>query len=254
MTAFVLLLASSSLLLAEDAAPPTSLEVFPLHYRTAEELLPLLRPMLSERAALSGQGKQILIRANANEMAELLNAIRALDQPPVSLRVSVRHRLQAPGTHSAEGVRQPPRRIYSNRHVDANRRIQQVQVAAGESAYLDLGESMQVPTLKQDRSGNQSAGIRHKRLVRGFHVRPQVHEGEVVMQVRYQYDEPDPQQQGAIRHQAFVTQLRGSLGEWITLGGVQEQRRSARGEVLYRNARRGRDLELVEFRVEQLSD
>ena len=46
-------------------------EVIPLHYRTAEEVIPILQPMLARDGAISGFRGQLVIRTTPENLAEM---------------------------------------------------------------------------------------------------------------------------------------------------------------------------------------
>src|SRR3990172_3040581 len=75
---------------ALQAASQQSLEVIPLRHRTAEQVLPALRPLLEPGGTLTGQYNQIIVRASPANLAQLKQALEAIDRPPRRLQISVR--------------------------------------------------------------------------------------------------------------------------------------------------------------------
>ena len=67
-----------------------SLEVIDLRHRTAEQILPDLRPLLAPGAVLTGQRNQLIVRTSPENLAELRRALEALDRPARRLVISVR--------------------------------------------------------------------------------------------------------------------------------------------------------------------
>src|SRR5678816_2921450 len=76
--------------IAGQAAAPGSLEVFPLRHRTADQVLPALRPLMEPGATLTGQGTQLIVRTSPGNLAELRRALDDLDRPLRRLQISVR--------------------------------------------------------------------------------------------------------------------------------------------------------------------
>src|SRR5512147_1566393 len=67
-----------------------SLEVIELRHRTAEQVLPDLRPLLEPGAVLTGQRNHLIVRTSAQNLAEIRRALDALDRPARRLVISVR--------------------------------------------------------------------------------------------------------------------------------------------------------------------
>lgn len=84
-----------------------SLETIELENRSAEELIPILQPLLEPGGALSGQGYTLFVRTSAANLAQIRSAVERLDRKARQLLVSVRRttaeqieheRIEASGT------------------------------------------------------------------------------------------------------------------------------------------------------------
>jgi hypothetical protein len=73
-----------------DWAAAQALEVIPLRHRTADQVLPALRPLLEPGATLSAHGTQLIVRTSASNLEELRRALEAIDRPARRLQISVR--------------------------------------------------------------------------------------------------------------------------------------------------------------------
>lgn len=71
-----------------------SLEVIDLRHRRAEEVIPVLQPLLEPGGALSGKDYKLFVRASAANVAQLRQALAQLDRQPRQLFVSVRRSTQ----------------------------------------------------------------------------------------------------------------------------------------------------------------
>src|SRR3954469_11941972 len=67
-----------------------SLEVIQLKFRTANEVIPVLQPMLESGGVLTGQDYQLFVRTSSPNLQQLKQAIAQLDREPRNLLVSVR--------------------------------------------------------------------------------------------------------------------------------------------------------------------
>ena len=74
MKRFLLLL--SLVLHAAVAAAQGSLEVLPLRHRSAEQVIPVLRPLVEAGGVLSGQGYRLFVRTSAQAFHLRLMIVR----------------------------------------------------------------------------------------------------------------------------------------------------------------------------------
>src|SRR4249920_184162 len=86
MKRFLLLL----VFVASTALAQGSLEVISLRHRTAEQVIPVLRPMLEPGGALSGQYNQLIVRTSPGNLAQIRAVLDSIDQPARRLTISVR--------------------------------------------------------------------------------------------------------------------------------------------------------------------
>src|SRR5687768_3088431 len=87
-----LLVATLALLfLAALSAPASSaaLEVIPLKYRTADQLIPVLKPLLDPQGSISGMQNQLIIRTTPRNLAELERVLATLDTRPRRVMLTV---------------------------------------------------------------------------------------------------------------------------------------------------------------------
>src|SRR5438094_5018681 len=75
---------------ANTAIAENALEIITLRHRTAEQVLPGLRPLLEPGATLTGQGSQLVVRTSQANLSDLRLALEVLDQPQRRLLISVR--------------------------------------------------------------------------------------------------------------------------------------------------------------------
>src|SRR4051795_5940511 len=81
---------SVAVVAAGEIAAQGSLEIIPLRHRTADQVLPALRALMEPGATLTGQGTQLIVRTSPANLAELRQALEAMDRPLRRLQISVR--------------------------------------------------------------------------------------------------------------------------------------------------------------------
>lgn len=83
-----------TLLLALAAASTTAgaqpIEIIGLRHRFADDLLPLLQPLVEPGGALTGQGSQLFLRASPANARQIKEVLATLDRPPRQLLITVR--------------------------------------------------------------------------------------------------------------------------------------------------------------------
>ncbi|MBM3346645.1 MAG: hypothetical protein FJY55_09160 [Betaproteobacteria bacterium] len=78
LAALVLLLA-----LAPFALPARAdIEVITLRYRSAEQITPILQPLVEPGGAITGMQNQLVIRSSAGSIADLRRVLATLDSAP----------------------------------------------------------------------------------------------------------------------------------------------------------------------------
>ncbi len=249
------------LLAATGAAAQTQMEVIPLRYRTAEQIIPALQPFLDRSGTLSGYQNQLIVRTTPQNLAELRQILATLDAMPRRLQITVaqdadvlRERSVAEVSGSFGGDRgrvtippEPGRptgaivqggsgddrfraRVDSGMTTGARRGTQTVQVLEGNEASINVGQSAPVPTRSVRRTVVNGQVVeqvvdsaQYVEANTGFRVRPRVSGTQVTLEIMPQADSFNPRQPGAVNVQSASTVVSGRLGEWIEVGGSTTQ-------------------------------
>jgi type II secretory pathway component GspD/PulD (secretin) len=247
-----------ALLLALYLGAPTvqadSITTMVLHNRPAEEIIPLLKPMLGPDDAISGQGFQLFIRAPAATRAQIQELLTAVDVAAKMLQISVfqgeRRELRAlrieggihPGhnpEHSgAGGIGFSTRNTDGGINIAASRArlqdnpVHRLRVSDGGEGYIETGTA--IPYFSgYDRVAPdaRAGGIEYKNITTGFYVHPRLRGEQVILSVSPFKQSPDPRQGGNIRIQNARTTITGPLGEWLPIGGTTEQTQQSRSRI-----------------------
>jgi type II secretory pathway component GspD/PulD (secretin) len=237
----VLLLLS---LLAGSALAQGTLEIISLRHRTAEQVLPVLRPLLEPGAALSGQSNQLFVRTSAENLAQLRAALAAIDQPARRLTIAVR--FDSAQDSARSGVQTDARisnrgssaavQIQDSRSSTDERVDQRIQVLEGGRALISSGQSR---PLRQRQVVQTPGGtvVRETTTViqetaTGFEVVPRLSGSTVHLEIAPQREQFVPGTGGAIQSERVVSTVSGRLGEWIDLGGTNSTSTSSVSGIL----------------------
>lgn len=250
--ALVCLLALAGLARAEDA-----LEVIPLQHRSAEEVIPSLRPFLEPGGVLTGAQGNLILRASRANRAQIKQALAALDVAPRQLRITVRQSLdrsqqqQSFGLHGridtgAVGIAVPPEGPGGaqvelgdgSTHIGArldDRSLDQVSRVSQHVRVVDGGQAMiqasvELPlTLLEIVEGPYGRTVRESVVFQsvgsGFQVMPQIVGDRVNLEIRPVQQSFAAATPREVVAQELRTSVSGRLGEWIALGGGEVQDR-----------------------------
>jgi len=247
-----------------------SLEVIDLKHRRAEELIPVLQPLLEPGGALTGQDYKLFVRASATNVAQLRQALAQLDRQPrqlfVSVRRSTQQEIEREGASVAGTVRSgdaavavnEPRRSSSGVTVratddstnDRSVGVASVQVLEGNAAFISSGTSVPIVTAVAGGGGRRpwaAAASSYRNVGSGFLVTPRVANTEVVLEIEQQDEQL---RNGNIRTQSLSTQVRGPIGAWLALGDISESSRSTRSGTLSREYATRADQRSIWVKVE----
>ncbi|MBP6105945.1 MAG: secretin N-terminal domain-containing protein [Steroidobacteraceae bacterium] len=221
-----------------------SLEQIPLHYRMAEELLPILQPLVPPGSVVTGTGNVLFVRADAATLKQVRDAVASLDRAPRQLLITVGQAMGRQGSGTSVrgsgtigsgdvqvGVNRPPATNAGGQVVVRNstagddlRNVSSVRALEGHETYVSLGQSR--PYTSTTVTGgayyppiiSQSTGFRDVQT--GFYATPRVNGDRVTLEIS-----PQQQRSTGDAHSAPVTAggitttVSGKLGEWMQIGG-----------------------------------
>ena len=234
-----------------------SISTIQLQNRPAEEVIPIVKPMLEADDAITGQGFKIFLRSSPETLARVRDMIDVLDTPAKILQVSV---FQGSDRDLGElGISAKIRIESGDASVDiGNGRdnnddaggsitysttngsasinsistqkslrdgpIHQVRVTEGTEAYIETGE--QIPYFySAARIGPRgiAGGIEYKDAITGFYVLPRIRGDNVILEVSpFKSSQSNTGGDNIDTHSAGTT-ITGRVGEWLLIGGVTEQ-------------------------------
>ena len=238
------------------------LEVIPLRHRTAEELIPIIQPMLPRDASVSGMSGQLVVRTTPANLNEVRRVLASIDVAARRLQITVAQDVASDGSRrGAEisgSVRQgdarlivpgagpTPRdgvqaRVYDSRSTENVRVLQTVQVLEGRSAHVQTGQSVPLPERRIARSvvGGRVVeqvveGTEYRNVDTGFYVTPRVSGDRVTLDISSQREALARGRSGTVDVQRATTTISGRLGEWMEVAGSSEERSTERDVLLGR--------------------
>jgi len=245
------------LLLLVSAVQAETISTIQLQHRPAEEVIPIVEPMLAADDAISGQGFKIFLRSSPDTLARVKDMVEVLDTPAKILQVSVfqgsdrdlgelgvsanvqiesgdasvdigngrDNNDEAGGsvTYSTSDGNASLNSISTQKSLRDNP-IHQVRVTEGNEAYIETGK--RIPYFYgaawRGRRG-YGGSIEYKDVVTGFYVLPRIRGDNVVLEVNPFKSSQTSTHGDNIDTQSAGTTVTGRIGEWILIGGVTEQ-------------------------------
>ncbi|MBK1672207.1 hypothetical protein CKO35_02605 [Ectothiorhodospira shaposhnikovii] len=224
-----LLLALALLLPGIAGASVPTAQVITLEHRPAEEILPLIEPLLGPRDVITGSGFNLIIRTRAQTLAEIRQVIADLDVPPRNLYISVRRGAASHDLDPALPMEPDTPRISRRTTTERGVTHQTLRVLEGHAAFIRSGESIPVGSQRLVPVQGGFAleqSVEYRDLGRGFLVRPRLlSDGRVHLDIRAVYERESPTGGGRLDLQATDSTVSGKVGEWIPLTHTGTSRR-----------------------------
>jgi Bacterial type II and III secretion system protein/Bacterial type II/III secretion system short domain len=263
------------------------LEVITLGYRQADEILPILRPLLAPGGTLTGMNNRLVVKTTPANLAELKQVLATIDARPRQLMISVRQsrtasastdsasisgtvgvgdnaqvRLpRAPGTGNDPNVTVESGRTrvqgsaINSRSARDDGVTQTVQVMDGSSAFIRVGQSAPVSSTRVTRTPGGTQVTQSTGFVdadTGFYVTPRVSGDRVTLEISTSRDRMRGSNTGAVNVQRVDTVVSGRLGEWIEIGGSAETAERTQSQTLTRSRDARSDDRRVSLKVDEV--
>ncbi len=257
------------------AAESTVLEVMTLKYRTAEQVMPVIQPLLDSDSTLTGMQNHLIISTTPAHLAEIKKLIGQIDRMPRRLLITVKQDSQLDQTRQAaavsaniplggnarlvlpgEGTAATPgvhASLSDKRFAGGQDAMQYIQVLEGNKASIQIGVSVPVSqrlvhvmpnnTVITDTAGYQD-------IMTGFEVTPQLSGDFFSLEVSPQSSAL--QQADTIAVQRLTTTVSGRLGEWLDIGGAIHNQQNRHSDINRYDRQQSLEQRSVWIKVEEL--
>lgn len=276
MTYRLCLLVLGLMLSTTAGADGRVLEVIPLRHALVDDVVPILRDLVSPGGAVTDQRDQLIIRTTPQNLADLKTVLETLDRPVRQLRISVRQdvgrqfqwqedqlsaRVRAgdvaagvggPSSRPGPGVDvqigdgdgRLGYRNYATRGSEDDAHAHFVTTVEGRPAFITTGQTVPLANRQLITSPYGVAAvdtIDYAHVGSGFYVTPRLHDDRVNLAISPHADTLSRQGGGLIDTRGLETTASGRLGEWIPLGGAGRSARNDSRGIAHRT--RGADSE-----------
>lgn len=254
---------------AARAAQP--LEVIPLNHRFAEEMAPLLRPLLAPGDVLVPSGNQLIVQTSPDRLAQIKQLLQSLDKSLHRLMITVRQggdlsgeELDATARVQGEIPLNRPgqaslqlRGRFNQTDSDDNRNAEQrIQTLEGSAAQIQFGESRPAAIPVITAHGHRVMAARavgYQELTTGFAVVARLAgDGNVLLDVTPWSARPDPFDSRNVRNQRASASLQARLGEWVVIGGQNSEQSMQQSQWLGHRYTTWNESATISIKVEDL--
>ena len=233
-------------------------EVIQLNNRMGEEVLPVAESVLGGQGRVTAYGNQLIVNAPDALIRELRQVVDQLDVAPKRLLISVDTQDSASSTTGGYRVDGSVRagdvefetgrgeiggrdqvRIIRRSTNSRDGGIQQIQASEGYPALIQVGQSVPLTTQGSDGYGQIYQQTQYRDVLRGFYATATVHGDRVQISISSSRDRLAQGRSGVVEVQNADTRVSGRVGEWITVGGIDESASSDQRGMLRRYSTQG---------------
>jgi len=242
---FVLCLSASSFAFAQR-----ELATIEVNYAPAEQMVAVIRPLLSPGSSVSAYQNRLVLNVTADELAKTRQVLQQLDVRGRQLLVSLR--TESAGEDSRRGIdvdtviksgntvvtnkpggryseEKTTVRVTNSRSASSGDGNQAVRATEGMPAYIATGMAAPVASYSRGPDGRRYYQQEYVQAVAGFYATTWVNDNIVRITIDQSNDSLDGR---TINTQQLQSEVSGALGQWIPIGmisGVGAQQDSGIG-------------------------
>ena len=268
-------------------AEKMELEIIPLQNRMTDDVIHILRPLVTPGGTITGMNNQLIIKTTPSNLTEIKSVLQSLDRPLRSLLITVTHDMGGQfqrredvlsGKYSTGDVsissKDPSRsnkglviaaedddgnriqyRNLSNRTAIDNRNAFRVKTLEGYPAFIQSGQSVPIR--------NQTAFVRpdgvavsdtteYYDATSGFYVLPRLNGDRVTLLVAPRLTNVQPGRAPTFDVQNVETTVSGRLGEWIRIGSISQSFDDSSRQNFSSSSARGTEASSVLIKVDEI--
>lgn len=270
-----------------SVAAQLKVEIIPLHHRTADQIIPILSPLVSDGGAITGMNNQLIVKTTPANLEELKKVLASLDKPLHRLMITVRQDIDSTaardrssinGTYSTgdvtisnssgrrgrtgaginltdENGNSIRLRNNSTHSALADSNDFHVQTVEGQPAWIQTGKSVPVANqttyIRRDGVAVQDT-VDYQDVTSGFYVIANLNGDNVTLSISPNLSRAHPHQGGEFEVQNIQTTVQGRLGEWISIGGIDQSGNHEDESFLSSTRRRNQETRTVLLKVDEI--
>lgn len=267
------------------AAAQMRVEVIPLQHRMAEDVIPVVQPLLAQGGSVTGMNDQLVLKTTPENLAEIRAVLDSIDQRLRRLQISVRQdadqfgdltrqsvsgraelgdvTIRQEGGNARGGVSagvgdedDHVRYQRRDRNMDqADRGGYRVQTVEGQAAFIQTGQAVPIPQRTLMTPNGKLViqdTVEYHHADSGFWVLPRLHGDQVTLMIFPYTSRVAPGPVPTFDVQSAETTVSGRLGQWIAIGGIDQSTRHTSRELLSGSSEQSFDNRTVQVRVDEI--
>ncbi|MBI1731619.1 MAG: hypothetical protein HYR49_02470 [Gammaproteobacteria bacterium] len=273
------------LLLSGLCTAQMQVEVIALNHRLAEDVIPVIRPLLATGGSVTGISNNLVVKTTPENLAEIRAVLDSIDRVLRRLRISVRQdssqfrdgtrhgltgRAEAGDVTIRQGGRSDPGGLtvgigdeddnvrYGARARESAKTgsgAYHVQALEGQPAFIQAGQAVPIP----QRTVTAPNGtlvvqdtVEYYNADSGFWVLPRLHGDQVTLLISPRTTRVGAGPVPTFDVQSAETTVSGRLGQWIPIGGISQSSSRASHELLARETVQTSEIGSIEVRVDEI--
>lgn len=271
-------------MLATAALADYPLNIIPLKHRSAEELIPVIRPMLGPGENVGGMNYQLFVRASAKGLRDIEQLLEEVDRARKNLRITLQQDVARNGDNESQGVSGEGRAgdvriilpgnassgggvVIGSRQEDSlrykitrstgssqNNTSQFINVLEGATAFIHVGQSLPYVQRFLAYAGNRivyGLDTQFLNVTTGFDVLPRLNGDRVELEISPRLSFVGNRGVQDVSFQELRTTVSARLGEWVELGGVNASRDAVSRAILETASAQSGERRVVRLKVEE---
>jgi len=263
------------------------LEIIPLQYRNAGEVIPIIRPFVGTDGTVTGMNNQLIIKATPEDIAAVKQVLVNIDKKPRRLMITVTHdiaetkegsRQSIAGRYSSgnlnisagiaaergtgggiglqdEDTGNIQYRLNNSRSTEQNNSDLRVQTLEGQPAFIESGSQVPLSSRTAYRTIQGVVvqdTVEYHDATTGFYVIPNLSADVVTLSISPFMTQVSPGHNGSFNIENIETTVQVRLGEWIEIGGYQQQSHREENGLLSQQRRQQEQWHATYLKVEEL--
>ena len=262
------------------------LKIIPLKHRSAEDLIPVIRPMLGAGENVGGMQYQLFVRASDKGLRDIELLLAELDRARKNLKITLQQDVARSGGATSQGISGEGRagdvrvivpsrgepggrgglviggaeedslryKITRSTGSSQDDNSQFINVLEGSPAFIRVGQSLPYVQRFLAFSGNRvvyGQDTQFLNVTTGFEVLPRLNGDRVELEIAPRLSFIGNRGVQDVHFQELRTTVSAKLGEWVDLGGINTSRDEVSRAILETASTQSGERRVVRLRVEE---
>ena len=206
-------------LIVISSASAFEIEIVNLKYRAANDVIPIIKPLLNKNETISGEKRVLFVRASNETLQQIISILPIIDAELRVLRISIMQdtmEMMRRNGYLTSNKKNNNNVIYSTKRSQFNPPQQVILISEGQWASLQTGINIPKLTRSTNDNGTVTESIDYQSIYTRIKIHPAINGKKLNIQVQSNTGS----KQDITHSQTVTSSLKGTLGEWIALGGI----------------------------------